>query len=110
MNGVCLQFYMGEFQKHHGILVHEWILELAKKNGIGGGSAFRAIAGYGHHGIIHEEHFFELASDVPISVTFFTPKETALNLIKLIKSENINLFYVILNAEYGSLNEDQQAK
>ena len=37
------------------------VLEQAKKQGVRGGSAFRAIAGFGRHGILHEEHFFELA-------------------------------------------------
>lgn len=102
MKGVCLRFYMNEFQKHDGILMYEWLLELAKKNGIKGGSAFRAIAGYGRHGVIHEEHFFELASNVPIEVNFFIKKEESANFIDIIKKENADLFYSMSEAEYGT--------
>lgn len=105
MKGVCLKFYTHEFQKHHGILLYEWLLELAKKNGIHGGSAFRAIAGFGRHGIMHEEHFFELASDVPIEVTFLIKKEESELLLKLVKNENFKLFYSISETEYGFVNE-----
>jgi PII-like signaling protein len=33
---------------------------LPAKLGIHGGSAFKAIAGFGRHGVLHEDHFFEL--------------------------------------------------
>lgn len=105
MKGVCLRFYVNEFQKHDGMLMHEWLLELAKKNGIKGGSAFRAIAGYGSHGVLHEEHFFELASNVPVEVHFLTKKENAINLINLIKKYKIDLFYSISDSEYGTTRE-----
>ncbi len=51
---------MHENRMYKGILLYEWLIEKAKEMGIHGGSAFRAIAGFGRHGIIHEEHFFEL--------------------------------------------------
>ena len=60
-NGTYLRFYTHENRKHHHVLLYEWLLEQAKKCGIHGGSAFRAIAGYGRHGVLHEQHFFELA-------------------------------------------------
>ena len=59
MNGYQLKFYIHENRKHRGILLYEWLIEKAKEMGIHGGSVFRAIAGFGRHGIIHEEHFFE---------------------------------------------------
>ncbi|MFT3790053.1 MAG: DUF190 domain-containing protein [Rudaea sp.] len=45
------------------MLLYEWLLERARKLGIHGGSAFRAIAGYGRHGRLHEQQFFELAGE-----------------------------------------------
>lgn len=63
MKGVCLRFFTYELHKHEGMLMYEWLLEYAKNQGLQGGSVFRAIAGYGKHGLIHEEHFFELASE-----------------------------------------------
>jgi len=63
MQGIYLKFYVQENRRHHGILAYEWLLEEARKLGIHGGSAFRAIAGFGRHGKLHEEHFFELAGE-----------------------------------------------
>ena len=64
MTGTLLRFYVHENRRHHHVLLYDWLLEEAKKLGIRGGSAFRAIAGFGRHGILHAEHFFELAGDV----------------------------------------------
>lgn len=104
MKGVCLKFYAYELQKHKGLPLYEWLLEFAKKNGIKGGSCFRGFAGYGQNGIVHEEHFFELASDVPVEIEFILQeKEIALFLEKL-KEEKIDLFYTKLEIEYGRLS------
>src|SRR5436190_18951601 len=70
MKGSLLRFYVHENRKHHHILLYEWLLEHAKKTGVRGGSAFRAIAGFGRHGVLHEEHFFELAGDTTIEIAF----------------------------------------
>ncbi|HEX5865704.1 MAG TPA: DUF190 domain-containing protein, partial [Casimicrobiaceae bacterium] len=54
MKGTLLRFYVHENRTHHHIALFEWLLEQAKRMGIHGGSAFRAIAGFGRHGILHE--------------------------------------------------------
>ena len=53
MQGSLLRFYVHEGQRHHGRLVWEWLLERANELGIRGGSAFRAMAGFGRHHEIH---------------------------------------------------------
>ncbi len=103
MKGICLKFYTYEFQKHHGVLLYEWLLETAKRNGIHGGSAFRAVAGFGRHGVIHEEHFFELASDVPVKVEFIASYDTVDLFLEFLKKEKIDLFYTKSEIEFGSL-------
>ncbi len=70
MRGTLLRFYVHENRTHRHIALFEWLLEQAKKMEIHGGSAFRAIAGFGRHGILHEEHFFELAADMTVAVEF----------------------------------------
>jgi len=100
MQGVYLKFFMTELQKHNGELLYEWLLEQAKKMGVPGGSAFRAIAGYGRHRKIHEETFFELAGDVPIELSFYLNKAQAAQLLQLVKTEKLNLFYVKSQAEF----------
>lgn len=81
MQGVYLKFYVQENRRPHGILAYEWLLEAARKAGIPGGSAFRAIASYGRHGRIHEEHFFELAGDQSVEVGFALSEEEAQNFL-----------------------------
>lgn len=102
MEGVCLRFFSNEFQKHKGKLLYEWLLEFAKKHEVHGGMVLRGIAGFGRHGVIHHEHFFELASNVPIEVSFYMKKEEALNLIKLVREEKIDLFYSLSSCEFGT--------
>lgn len=106
MKGICLKFYAYEFQKHHGILLYEWLLEFAKKEGIYGGTAFRGIAGFGRHKSLHEEHFFELAANVPIEVTFILDEKESSQFLEILKKEKLDLFYVKTIVEYGDLKNE----
>ena len=56
-------------------LLYEWLLEQGKSLGIHGGSAFFATAGYGRHGVIHEQRFFELPEVLPVLVEFIISPE-----------------------------------
>jgi PII-like signaling protein len=101
MQGISLKIFVSESQRHHGKLLFEWLLEQAKGMGIGGGTAIRAIAGFGRHGRLHEEAFFELAGDLPIEVEFLVSDEQAERLLALLRDENLRLFYARMPAEYG---------
>lgn len=103
MIGVHLRFYTYEDRKHHGLLVYEWLLQNARKLGIHGGSAFRAMAGFGRHGKLHEQHFFELAGEVPVLVEFILDPDEADKLVALLREEGLDLFYAKLPAEYGMI-------
>ena len=96
MQGVYLKFYVPEKRRHHGILAYEWLLEAARKQGIHGGSAFRAIAGFGRHGKLHEDHFFELAGDVSVEVGFALTEEQAQKLLACLAGEELRMFYLCL--------------
>ena len=50
MKGTYLRFYVHELRKRDGEPLYDWVLNKAKAMGIHGGSAFRAISGYGRHG------------------------------------------------------------
>ena len=106
MQGTYLKFYVHENRKHQHILVYEWLLEQAKKMGIHGGSAFKAIAGFGRHGVLHEDHFFELAGDLPVEVVFMVSDEEAQQFLELIRNAGLTLFYIRMAAEYGVINGD----
>ncbi|MGH8750486.1 MAG: DUF190 domain-containing protein [Burkholderiales bacterium] len=101
MQGVCLKVFVTEVQRHHGMLLYEWLLERAKKMGIPGGSVWRAVAGYGRHGKLHEQTFFELAGDMPLELEFVLSESEAEALLNLVRAEGLKLFYVKSTAEYG---------
>jgi len=101
MQGICLKFFVSEAQRHGGMLLYEWLLEQAKGMGIAGGTAIRAVAGFGRHGKLHEEGFFELAGDLPVEIDFLVTAEQADELLDMLKAENLRLFYVRMPAEYG---------
>jgi len=107
MRGTYLKFYIHEKRKHEHILLYEWLLERAKAVGIHGGSAFRAIAGFGRHGTLHEEHFFELAGNLTVEVVFAITDEEAERLLDLIRREKIPLFYIRMPIEYGMVQDSQ---
>jgi len=102
MPGTYLRFYVHENRKHQGILLYEWLLEKAKQSGIHGGSAFRAIAGFGRHGVLHEQHFFELAGDLTVVVEFLLSAEDAARLLQLVREARIGVVYARSDAEFGT--------
>lgn len=101
MNGYSLRFYMHENQKHHGMLLYEWLLEAARKHGVHGGSAFKTIAGFGRHGQINAAHFFELAGEQTVLVEFIVDADDADTLVALVKQEKAPLFWARFPAEFG---------
>ena len=106
MQGSFLRFYVHEGQRHHGRLAWEWLLEQANRLGIRGGSAFRAMAGFGRHHVVHEAHFFELAGTLTVEVEFIVTDEEARKLLELLHAEKIRLFYAHIPARFGVINPD----
>jgi uncharacterized protein len=107
MDGAFLRFYVHEDQRHHGQLVWEWLLEQANTLGVRGGSAFRAMAGFGRHHMLHEARFFELAG-LTVEVEFIVTDEEAKKLLELLRKQKIRLFYAQIPARFGVINPDQQ--
>lgn len=103
MNGSLLRFYVHENRLHRHVAVYEWLLEEAKRLGIHGGSAFRAIAGFGRHGVLHEEHFFELSAELTVAVEFLLADEDAERLIARVAAEQVGVFYSRSPATFGVL-------
>lgn len=103
MEGMHLRLYTYENRKIHGRLVHEWLLEQARSLGIAGGSAYRAIAGYGRTGELHEMHFYELAGEQPVLVEFFAEAPAIDRLLAVAGEAGLGLFWVRNRADYGQL-------
>ena len=98
-----LSFYVSEKQHHAGMPLYEWLLEEAKSLGVHGGSAFRAIAGFGRHGKMHEETFFELAGELAVKVEFIIDDVLAEKLLERIRIQNMKLFYVKQSVQVGEI-------
>ena len=106
MQGSFFRFYVHEDHRHHGRLVWEWLLEQGNKLGMRGGSAFKAMAGFGRHHVLHEARFFELAGSLTVEVEFIATQEEAQKLLDLLHQEKIRLFYVYTPASFGVINPD----
>jgi len=96
-----LIFYVGEKQHHAGMPLYEWLLEEAKALGVHGGSAFRAIAGFGRHGRLHEDTFFELAGELAVKVEFILDDAITEQLIERVHTQSLNVFYVRHKVQSG---------
>jgi PII-like signaling protein len=101
MKGYSLRFYMHENQKHRGVLLYDWLLEKAKGAHVHGGSAFKSISGYGRHGVLHEQHFFELAGDLAVMVEFIVDDGEAAKLLEIVHEDGAPLFWAKFPAEFG---------
>ena len=108
MNGSYLRFYVHEDERIHGYPAWEWLLGQANKMGVRGGSAFKAMAGFGRHHRLHEAKFFELAGTLAIEVEFIVTNEEADRLLKLIEGEKIRLFYASVPAQFGVIHPDKK--
>ncbi|WP_445144181.1 DUF190 domain-containing protein [Dyella sp. Tek66A03] len=103
--GVQLSFYCHTRARHDGVLMYEWLLERAKKSGIGGGSAFRAMCGFGRHGVLREEQFFELADDLAVKVEFLLTEAQAQTLLEAVRACGVDAVYAIAPASFASLGK-----
>src|SRR5215475_13320905 len=106
MQGSYLRFYVHEGQRHQRRLVWEWLLEQANALGIRGGSAFKAMAGFGRHHTLHESTFFELAGSLTVEVEFIVSDEEAQQLLQLLNQAKIRLFYACVPALFGVINPE----
>jgi len=102
MDGSFLRFYVHENERLHGQLAWEWLLQRANALGIRGGSAFRAVAGFGRDHRLHEERFFELAGTVTVEVEFIVTDDEARQLLELVAGEGLRLFYARTPAHFGT--------
>ncbi len=108
MDGSFLRFYVLEGHRVHHSPVWEWLLIQANKMGIRGGSAFRAMAGFGRHHTLHEATFFELAGTLTVEVEFIVTEDEATKLLELVRKENVRLFYARIPAHFGIINPDRR--
>jgi PII-like signaling protein len=103
MQGSFLRFYVHEGDRVHGRPVWEWLLDQANKLGVRGGSAFKAMAGFGRHHVLTESTFFELAGSLTVEVEFIVTEDEAQRLLDLVRREKLHAFYARIPAQFGVL-------
>ena len=98
---VYLKFFVVESQQHAGQPVYQWLLREASRLGLPGGSAFRAIAGFGRHHKLHEAHFYELAGKLPMEVVFVAGQGEAERLIAMVSAAGLSWCHYLMPALSG---------
>ena len=106
MSTSLLRFYVHEGQRCQGRPLWEWLLAEANRIGLAGGSAFRAMAGFGRHRRLHESRFFELAGSLAVEVEFIVEDDEATRLLALVEAQRLRVLYALLPATFGVLNPD----
>ena len=101
MQGIRALFYTYELEKQHGMTLYEWLLEQAPKLGFWKCVVMRGIAGYDCQGKIHEEHFFELASDVPVVVEIIDEKLKIDHFLQELEAKKVSIFYTTAPLDFG---------
>ncbi|WP_043634628.1 DUF190 domain-containing protein [Chromobacterium haemolyticum] len=100
MQGFQLTFFTQQDRKHGCLPLGDWLVEEARKLGVGGATLIAAVEGFGRGHKLHSVHFFELG-DQPIEVTMALSAESAEQLFRRLHDENINMFYVKTPIEFG---------
>jgi PII-like signaling protein len=106
MKGTCLRFYAHENRKVHGIAFHDWLLGEAKAHDIHGGTAFKAIAGFGRFGVLHEARFFELAGDLTIAIEFIVSDAEADRIVEAVRAARMHVFYARSPVEFDVIEPE----
>lgn len=104
MNGYQITFFTQQNRRVHGKPVGEWLIGLAKELGLHGATLQAAAEGVGRSGRVHSAHFFDLA-DQPIEVVTIVTSAEADRLFERLQAEKLNIFYVKVPVEFGSLGE-----
>ena len=104
MHGYQLTFFTQQDRRHGRVPLGEWLVQEARRLGIGGATLSTASAGFGHGHKLHSAHFFELA-DQPVQVTMALGAAEVERLFQRLREEKIDVFYVKTPIEFGTTGE-----
>ena len=93
MQTLCIRFFVEEGARHAHQTLRDWLFDQARDLGIPGGTAFRAAAGYGRHGV-RQDTFFELAGKLPESIEFAADEARIAQLLQRVGDAGLKLVYV----------------
>ncbi len=66
--GALLRIYIGESDRHAGMLLYEWIVRTAREQGLAGATVLRGVEGFGARSRVRTAKILELSTDLPIIV------------------------------------------
>lgn len=67
-NAERLSIFTGETDKYKGRLLHELIVEEARKQGLAGATVLRGIMGYGANSRVHSSKILRLSEDLSLVI------------------------------------------
>lgn len=100
MKGFLVIFFTQQNRRHHGKMLGDWLIDLAKEMGLHGATLATGIEGFGHSGKLHSAHFFEMA-DQPAEIRLAITEEECTRLFERLEAEDIALFYIKAPVEFG---------
>lgn len=107
MNGFLVIFFTQQNRRHHGKMLGDWIVDLAKDMGLHGATLSTGIEGFGHTGRLHSAHFFDLA-DQPLEIRLAITEEESVRLFERLETEDISLFYIKTPIEFGTVGKNAE--
>jgi PII-like signaling protein len=66
--GSLLRIFIGESDRHAGMLLYEWIVRTARENGLAGATVLRGVEGFGARSRVRTAKILDLSTDLPIVV------------------------------------------
>ncbi|MGI6657603.1 MAG: DUF190 domain-containing protein [Desulfobulbus sp.] len=105
MHGWQLTFYTQQDRRHKGSTLAQWLLNEARKLGIGGATIIAASAGYGRDRRPRSVGFFDLA-DQPLEITMAVQEADAQRLFQRINEEKLAIFFIKIPIEFGTTGQD----
>jgi PII-like signaling protein len=67
-SGQLLRIFIGESDRYDGKPLYEWLVILAKEQGLAGATVLRGLMGFGANSRIHTSKILRLSLDLPIVV------------------------------------------
>jgi PII-like signaling protein len=104
MEGYFVTFFTQQNRKHDGIPLANWIIEEAKKQGVGGATLFSGKEGFGHDGRFHSKNYFDL-QDPPLQVAMALTFDEYDRLMARFSTNNLRVFFTKSKIEFGFTSE-----
>ncbi len=104
MKGFLVIFFTQQNRRHHGKMLGDWLIDLAKDMGLHGATLATGVEGFGHSGKLHSAHFFEMG-DQPAEIRLAITEEECTRLFERLEAEDLALFYIKAPVEFGTVGK-----